>query len=57
MAQVLDSLAAQYDYVIIDSPPILPVTDSVILSRYVDGVVLVVKGWGNSKDGTARRQG
>lgn len=44
MVQIIDDLVALYDYVIIDSPPILPVTDSVILSRYVDGVVLVVKG-------------
>lgn len=44
MANLIDRLANEYDYVLIDSPPILPVTDSVILSRYVDGVVLVVKG-------------
>lgn len=44
MMKILDQFAAEYDYVIIDSPPILPVTDSVVLSRYVDGVVLVVKG-------------
>lgn len=44
MAQLLDELAKLYDYVLIDSPPVLPVTDSVVLSRYVDGVVLVVKG-------------
>lgn len=44
MAAIIDRLAAQFDYVLIDSPPILPVTDSVILSRYVDGVVMVVKG-------------
>jgi succinoglycan biosynthesis transport protein ExoP len=44
MAGLIDELAQSFDYVIIDSPPILPVTDSVILSRYVDGVVLVVRG-------------
>jgi capsular exopolysaccharide synthesis family protein len=44
MASLIDRLAAEYDYVLIDSPPVLPVTDSVILSRYVDGVVLVLKG-------------
>lgn len=43
MATLLDQLAASHDYVIIDSAPVLPVTDSVILARYVDGVVLVVK--------------
>ena len=44
MATLIDALSFEYDYVLIDSPPVLPVTDSVILSRYVDGVVLVVKG-------------
>jgi capsular exopolysaccharide synthesis family protein len=44
MVAVLDSLAETYDYVLIDSPPILPVTDSVVLARYVDGVVFVIKG-------------
>lgn len=44
MASVIDQLTQHFDYVIIDSPPILPVTDSVILSRYVDGVVLVIRG-------------
>lgn len=44
MAELIDKLSTTFDYVIVDSPPVLPVTDSVILSRYVDGVVLVVKG-------------
>lgn len=49
MASIIDELSARFDYVIIDSPPVLPVTDSVILSRYVDGVVLVVKGGATPK--------
>lgn len=44
MATLIDQLAQDFDYVLIDSPPILPVTDAMILSRFVDGVVLVVKG-------------
>ena len=40
--QVLQQLLDEYDYVFIDSPPILAVTDSAILSTIVDGVVLVV---------------
>ena len=44
MSNLLDTLAAEFDYVLVDCPPILPVTDGVILSRVVDGVVLVVKG-------------
>lgn len=44
MADLIDYLTRRFDYIIIDSPPVLPVTDSMLLSRYVDGVVLVVKG-------------
>jgi len=44
MLGLLDRLANEFDYVVVDSPPILPVTDSVVLSRFVDGVVLVVRG-------------
>lgn len=44
MATLIDELARNFDYVLIDSPPVLPVTDAVILSRYVDGVLIVVKG-------------
>ncbi len=44
MAELIDEVASTHDYVIIDSPPVLPVTDAVLLSRLVDGVVFVVKG-------------
>ncbi len=44
LASLLDELAKRFDYVLIDSPPVLPVTDSVVLSRLVDGVVMVLKG-------------
>jgi len=40
--QLLQGLTAKFDMVIIDSPPLLPVTDSAILARIVDGVLLVV---------------
>lgn len=37
------TLARQrFDFVIIDSPPVLPVTDATVLSRVADGVVLCV---------------
>jgi succinoglycan biosynthesis transport protein ExoP len=42
MQEVLAELTTQYDSVIIDSPPVMPVSDSVVLSRMVDGVVVVV---------------
>jgi capsular exopolysaccharide synthesis family protein len=42
MKAILDAFSARFDYVIFDSPPILAVTDSVILATQVDSVALVV---------------
>jgi capsular exopolysaccharide synthesis family protein len=41
--EVVGQLERLYDKVVFDSPPVIAVTDPVILSRYVDGVVMVVK--------------
>lgn len=38
---ILDSLGAAADLVVIDSPPVLPVVDAVVLSGVVDGVIVV----------------
>jgi len=43
MQQLLDSMLESYDFVLLDSPPIQSVTDSLTLSRLVDGTVLVVR--------------
>ena len=43
MRQLLEKFDQSYTYVVIDSPPILSVTDAVILGRIVDAVVLVVR--------------
>ena len=43
MAKVADWLAEQADFVIFDSPPLLAVTDSVLLSQLVDATLLVVR--------------
>src|SRR5207249_2750989 len=44
MRQALAELRSQYDFVIVDTPPVLPVTDAVVLATMADAVVLVVKG-------------
>ncbi|HUZ47783.1 MAG TPA: polysaccharide biosynthesis tyrosine autokinase [Terriglobia bacterium] len=43
MEQLLAGLRRRFDYLVIDSPPVLPVTDATVLSKFVDGVVLVVE--------------
>ncbi|HQH28734.1 MAG TPA: CpsD/CapB family tyrosine-protein kinase, partial [Oligoflexia bacterium] len=55
MAELLRQLAEQYDYVLVDTPPVLPATDAVSLSHAVDGVVLVVRGHVTVKHMAGRR--
>lgn len=43
MEKVLTQLAAEYEYVIVDTPPVLPVTDALVVAPAVDGVVLVTR--------------
>jgi len=50
MKDMLRDLAARYDHILIDSPPLINVTDPVILSTMVDGVILVVHGGKSTRD-------
>lgn len=42
MKQLLVRLEQAFDIVIVDAPPLLPVTDAAVLSQHVGGVVVVV---------------
>jgi len=43
MGQILDKLNQAFDVIVIDTPPVLTVTDAAALAPAMDGVVLVVK--------------
>ncbi len=43
VAKMIAELRKEFDMVVIDSPPVLPVTDPVVLARRVDGVVLIAR--------------
>jgi len=43
MTELLERLAAQYDTVLIDAPPLLPVADGAILAGKADGALLVLR--------------
>lgn len=43
MASLLKAAREAFDYVIVDTPPVSVVTDAAVLSRLVDGTVLVVR--------------
>jgi receptor protein-tyrosine kinase len=50
-AQALfDRLNQMFDMVIIDAPPLLPVSDAAIMARDVDGAILVVRHGKTTKD-------
>lgn len=44
MRETLQMLREEYDCIVIDSPPVMPVSDALLLSTVVDGVVIVVNG-------------
>ena len=43
MKQLLEKMALQYDYIILDLPPVISVSDALIISKYIDGVVVVLR--------------
>ena len=54
MAQLLRSVAGEFDYVLIDAPPPLEVSDAMALLQLVDGIVIVARV-GHTRDVSAER--
>jgi len=54
MGQLLETFQEGHDYLILDAPPVMAVTDAVIMSKFVDGVLLVTKP-GVSKAGAVEQ--
>lgn len=49
MKNVVESVREEYDYVLFDAPPIRAVTDAVVLSKLVSGVLMVVAAGSTTK--------
>ncbi len=43
MKELIQAMAERYDFVLLDSPPVQSVTDSLALSQFVAGTVLVIR--------------
>jgi capsular exopolysaccharide synthesis family protein len=54
MKSMLQELGERYDHILIDSPPLMGITDAVILSTLVDGVIVVVHGNKSTREITRR---
>jgi capsular exopolysaccharide synthesis family protein len=43
LSSLIEQLTASFDWIIIDSPPVLPLADTSLWARLVDGVILVAR--------------
>ena len=43
MAKLIDQLKSEYDYIVMDLPPVTAVSDALAVSKFLDGVVMVVR--------------
>jgi capsular exopolysaccharide synthesis family protein len=53
-AAVIKALAEEFDVVLIDSPPVLPVTDALVVSRVVDATIIMVDGRSTARKAVKR---
>jgi succinoglycan biosynthesis transport protein ExoP len=54
MQKCLAILSKHFDYILIDTPPLLAVTDGSILANIVDGVILVIRGGDTTREAIIR---
>jgi tyrosine-protein kinase Etk/Wzc len=57
MQEILREAKAGFDVVLLDSPPLLAVTDAAVLATMVDGVVLVIRTERTKRDAVRRALG
>jgi protein-tyrosine kinase len=50
LQELLDRIAPVFDWIIVDSPPVLPVSDAYVLARLCDGVLFVVRAGSTAYD-------
>jgi capsular exopolysaccharide synthesis family protein len=54
MKELIAALRTRYTYVLIDTPPVIPVTDPVVVGSYVEGVLLIIRA-GSTQRGIVSR--
>jgi len=54
MGKIMEELSNNYDYIFIDLPPINVVADAVVVSKYLSGLILVVRAETSKRDNVMR---
>ncbi|NTW71226.1 MAG: CpsD/CapB family tyrosine-protein kinase [Eubacteriaceae bacterium] len=54
MKKLISSLRTEFDMILLDSPPILPITDGLVLSQVADGTIVVIS-LGTTEKGSLKR--
>ncbi len=50
LRQIIDRVKREFDFVLIDTPPVIPVPDARIIGRQVDGVILICRASATSSE-------
>lgn len=53
MSQILEELSADFDYVLIDTPPLLAISDAAVLAQYASGTLLVASTGSTTRNALA----
>lgn len=48
MTELLNDLTTRFDYVLVDTSPVMPVTDAAVMASKVDGVIMLLESGGVS---------
>ena len=51
IGEIISRLTPHFDWILVDSPPVLPLTDAMAMSKYVDACLLVVRAHQTPKEG------
>jgi capsular exopolysaccharide synthesis family protein len=54
MQKLIMKISTRFDIVLLDSPPVIAVTDSAVLASHLDGIILVIRSEKTDRDGLLR---
>lgn len=49
-SELIQNLCQNYDFILIDTPPVLGISDSLIVSQHTDGVIMVIRSGDTPKE-------